>query len=254
MSAMSLEVSCHRAENAQPDPCMSPTAFCRPRMQHLAWHTSTREAPLLSTATSSHPTSWCSISTVHRASVRLAVLDLLRDSGYQCWGTVKIKGTGKCPASPSVMQVTENWQVKVADFNMSRFMEEAGSAPTSVDVNILNPRWLAPEVLGGQRPTLASVRAGLKFRCILSQRRSHAIHFTHYEELPKVCRWLLQDVFSFGVVLWELLTWEIPWAGLHSNFLVGPLMLDFKKRCNWRMDVFYWPPWHRWFEPSKLAG
>jgi hypothetical protein len=61
----------------------------------------------------------------------------------------------------SVMQVTENWELKVADFNMSKFMEEAGSAPASVDANILNPRWLAPEVLGGQRPTLASVRADL---------------------------------------------------------------------------------------------
>jgi hypothetical protein len=62
------------------------------------------------------------------------------------------------------MQVNESWDVKVADFNMSKFMEgstPAGSAPASVDINILNPRWLAPEVLKGQRPTLASVRVAL---------------------------------------------------------------------------------------------
>ena len=42
----------------------------------------------------------------------------------------------------------------------------------------MNPIWLAPEVLLGGRATAAS------------------------------------DVYSFGLVLYELLTWQLPWAGL----------------------------------------
>ena len=38
-----------------------------------------------------------------------------------------------------------------------------------------NPRWLAPEILAGLPYTVAA------------------------------------DVYSFGVIMWELLTWEVPW-------------------------------------------
>jgi serine/threonine protein kinase len=67
-------------------------------------------------------------------------------------------------------------------------MEETGSTASEVassDSAYTNPRWLAPECLAGQKATLAS------------------------------------DVFSFGVVLWELLTWEMPWAGVYNPWEVG---------------------------------
>ena len=38
-----------------------------------------------------------------------------------------------------------------------------------------NPRWLAPEILGGLPYTVAA------------------------------------DVYSFGIIMWELLTWQVPW-------------------------------------------
>lgn len=44
---------------------------------------------------------------------------------------------------------------------------------------------MAPEVIKGEAPTLAG------------------------------------DVFSFGVVLWELLTWQLPWGGALNPFQVG---------------------------------
>jgi serine/threonine protein kinase len=47
-----------------------------------------------------------------------------------------------------------------------------------------NPHWLAPEVLDGQQATPAA------------------------------------DVFAFGVVLWEVLTWDIPWQS-EPAFAVG---------------------------------
>ena len=47
-----------------------------------------------------------------------------------------------------------------------------------------NPRWLAPEVLKGDPATPAA------------------------------------DVFAFGVVMWEVLTWDIPWQ-TEQAFVVG---------------------------------
>lgn len=73
--------------------------------------------------------------------------------------------------SPNLL-VDTHWRVKVSDFNMSRLMEDAG---TSSSLTAMNPRWLAPEVLAGEGATAES------------------------------------DVFSFAVVLWELLTWQLPW-------------------------------------------
>ncbi|PRW32608.1 rRNA methyltransferase mitochondrial [Chlorella sorokiniana] len=74
--------------------------------------------------------------------------------------------------SPNVL-VDHNWNAKVCDFNLSAFTRgPAGSAVPS------NPRWLAPEVLQGERATSAS------------------------------------DTFAFAVLLWELLTWQLPWGGM----------------------------------------
>eukprot|EP00887_Chlorella_sp_A99_P000723 scaffold5.g723.t1 len=67
--------------------------------------------------------------------------------------------------------VDSNWRVKVADFNMSRNLETVAVAST---LCITNPRWLSPEVLSGRRADLAS------------------------------------DVWSFGTVMWELMTWQLP--------------------------------------------
>jgi serine/threonine protein kinase len=74
--------------------------------------------------------------------------------------------------SPNLL-VEDSWRCKVADFNLSKIMEDSAAAS---GVGATNPRWLAPEVLAG-KPTAPA-----------------------------------NDVFSFGVVLWELLTWQLPWG------------------------------------------
>jgi serine/threonine protein kinase len=77
--------------------------------------------------------------------------------------------------SPNLL-VDQAWRCKVCDFNMSRLMHAAPAASSSAGVT--NARWLAPEVLDGQGSTPAS------------------------------------DVFSFGTVMWELLTWQLPWGSM----------------------------------------
>lgn len=76
--------------------------------------------------------------------------------------------------------------MQVCDFNLSEILrrgeDQAGMETT-------NPRWLAPEVLGGQRATAAS------------------------------------DAYSFGLVLWELLSWQIPWGGANP-FQIRRWVLD----------------------------
>lgn len=74
--------------------------------------------------------------------------------------------------SPNLL-VDKHWRLKVCDFNLSRVMEESVVLSSMV---ASNPRWLAPEILAGLPYTVAA------------------------------------DVYSFGIIMWELLTWEVPWS------------------------------------------
>jgi hypothetical protein len=80
--------------------------------------------------------------------------------------------------SPNLL-VTADWQCKVADVGLSKIVEDAAASAHSTVTNI-NPRWLAPEVFLGARASPAT------------------------------------DVYAFGLILWELLTWELPWASVHT--------------------------------------
>ncbi|CAL5228984.1 g12220 [Coccomyxa viridis] len=73
--------------------------------------------------------------------------------------------------SPNLL-VDKHWRVKVCDFNLSRVMEESAVLSSMAATN---PRWLAPEILAGRGYTFSS------------------------------------DVYSFGIILWEFLTWRVPW-------------------------------------------
>ena len=84
--------------------------------------------------------------------------------------------------SPNLL-VDSHWRTKVADFNLSRLTDINGCGGSSA-VSSMNPRWLAPELLGGEPATQSS------------------------------------DVFAFGIILWELLTWELPW-GKNDAWSIG---------------------------------
>jgi hypothetical protein len=71
------------------------------------------------------------------------------------------------------MLVTDDFKVKISDFNLSKILDDSTK---SSSLAAMNPRWLAPELFDGARGS-------------------------------RPC-----DVFAFGVVLWELLTLDIPWG------------------------------------------
>lgn len=71
--------------------------------------------------------------------------------------------------------------------------------------------WMAPELLNGSS-SLVSEKV-----CSLSQAVSQAMFIycsSHFQV----------DVFSFGIVMWELLTGDEPYADLHYGAIIGMLV------------------------------
>ncbi|CAL5442371.1 unnamed protein product [Camellia sinensis] len=82
----------------------------------------------------------------------------------------------------SNLLVDKNWTVKVGDFGLSKLKHATFLTATS---GRGTPQWMAPEVLRNEPSNEKS------------------------------------DVFSFGVILWELMTESIPWNNLNSLQVVG---------------------------------
>ncbi|XP_038679098.1 serine/threonine-protein kinase PAK 3 isoform X2 [Tripterygium wilfordii] len=82
----------------------------------------------------------------------------------------------------SNLLVDKNWNVKVGDFGLSKWMDATFLTTKSGNGT---PQWMAPEVLQNEPSNEKS------------------------------------DVFSFGVILWELMTNKIPWSGLNALQVVG---------------------------------
>ncbi|XP_076952459.1 putative serine/threonine-protein kinase SIS8 isoform X2 [Bidens hawaiensis] len=85
--------------------------------------------------------------------------------------------------------VDKNWVVKVCDFGMSRMKHHTFLSSKSTAGT---PEWMAPEVLRN-------------------------------EPSNEKC-----DVYSFGVILWELATLRIPWTEMNSMQVVGAVGFKFR--------------------------
>ncbi|ONI04744.1 hypothetical protein PRUPE_6G337600 [Prunus persica] len=83
--------------------------------------------------------------------------------------------------SPNLL-VDKNWNVKVCDFGLSRLKHNTFLSSKSTAGT---PEWMAPEVLRN-------------------------------ENSNEKC-----DVYSFGVILWELATLKLPWSGMNPMQVVG---------------------------------
>lgn len=80
--------------------------------------------------------------------------------------------------SPNLF-VTKSWDVKVGDFNLSRYL--AANRESICSTTAIRPHWSAPETLANNEHSKKS------------------------------------DVYSYGMVLWELLTWQQPWDDPNMN-------------------------------------
>ena len=80
------------------------------------------------------------------------------------------------------MLLGEDWSVKICDFGLSRYQEKF-----KVDNHgkIGTPHWMAPEILRGEKYTEQA------------------------------------DIYSFGVILWEMITGEIPFMGRTHAQITG---------------------------------
>ena len=85
------------------------------------------------------------------------------------------------------MLVSDAWRAKVADLGLSKIVKEVvAAASVGTSMSNMNTLWLAPEVMETKSWQPAS------------------------------------DVYAFGVVLWEVLTWEMPWSHINYNqFMVS---------------------------------
>ncbi|KAJ1691154.1 hypothetical protein LUZ63_015309 [Rhynchospora breviuscula] len=91
--------------------------------------------------------------------------------------------------SPNLL-VDKNWVVKVSDFGLSRLKHHTFLSSKSTAGT---PEWMAPEVLRN-------------------------------EPSNEKC-----DVYSFGVILWELATMQKPWSGLNPMQVVGAVGFQDKR-------------------------
>ncbi|EEF49716.1 map3k delta-1 protein kinase, putative [Ricinus communis] len=110
--------------------------------------------------------------------------------------------------SPNLL-VDKNWNVKVCDFGLSRLKHNTFLSSKSTAGT---PEWMAPEVLRN-------------------------------EPSNEKC-----DVYSFGVILWELATLRLPWSGMNPMQVVGAVgfqnrRLEIPKDIDPKVAMIIWQCW-----------
>ena len=111
---------------------------------------------------------------------------LLDDSGR-----AKVRAAAPAAASRRCDWITHSCWVfgtkKVADFGLSRFLAEGKTRLMSVtNAGAGTPAWSAPEILRAEEGCVTAAA----------------------------------DIWSFGVIIWEVLTGKVPWQGKQLNAII----------------------------------
>ena len=127
---------------------------------------------------------------------RGTLFDLIHTEKYKLSDRMKIKiafqlaqavkylhsrNIAHCDLKSGNILLDDELNVKLGDFGLSRFLSKTGERDKG---RIGTPHWMAPEILLGGK----------------------------YE--------FYSDVFSYGIILWELLTYEIPYNNIDPNVIV----------------------------------
>ncbi|CAD8166913.1 unnamed protein product [Paramecium pentaurelia] len=116
-----------------------------------------------------------------------------------------------CDLKSSNVLIDQNWNVKLCDFGLSRINKKIDHK-INKGARIGTPHWMAPEIMRGES----------------------------YQEKA--------DVYSFGMILWEIITQQIPYEGLSQTQIIGsvgygqdqvpipshsnpPILLQLAKKC-----------------------
>ncbi|CEG35837.1 tkl protein kinase [Plasmopara halstedii] len=102
--------------------------------------------------------------------------------------------------------VDDSWNAKLADFGTRRVADAVGfdrSRMNTIDERSALLRWTAPELLK------------------LGEERVLKGAFPNDCSIPQAV-----DIFSFGLIMWELTTGELPYADMHSNIEISSYVLS----------------------------
>lgn len=93
-----------------------------------------------------------------------------------------------CDLKSSNILIDDNWKIKISDFGLSQFVKDSEYNRGKIGT----PHWMAPEILKGGNYEYSS------------------------------------DIYSFGMILWEILKMEIPYYGLNPYQIYNLVVQDKK--------------------------